>query len=243
MEQLTDQRTIRTIGIVLIVFAIGFNLPYGWLAATFDYPNILRSPAGEILAAFGKGGASLIIAWAAFTLAALFFAPIAACVAVVTRRLGDSSSTIAGLGIAAAITQAIGLSRWVFAVPGLAASWTANTDPAARASVEVVFTTLHQFAGVGIGEALGQSLTAFWLVGVGLAQRHHPRFGRTVGGLGIAGGAVLLLGLAEGMATVISFDPGVLGLGALIGFLILTAWLIWTGVLCFLRPATNAPPV
>jgi hypothetical protein len=138
------------------------------------------------------------------------------------------------------VTQAIGLSRWVYAVPALAANWTATADPGQRASIEAIFTTLHQFAGVGIGEAIGQSLTAFWLIGVAMGQRRHPRFGGVVAGLGLIGGIVLLFGLIEGLATVIPFDPGLFGLAGVVGFLILTAWLIWTGILCILRPGATA---
>ena len=209
MDRSSGSKGERLIGIALIDFAIGFNLPYVWLASTFDYPAILRSPPGAILAAFADGGAPLVIAWAAFALAALLFAPIAVGVAVVTRRRGYPSSEVAALGIAAGVTQAIGLSRWVYAVPGLAASWVASADDAGtRTAIETTFTTLHQFAGVGIGEAIGQSLTAFWLIGVALRQRRHPRFGNRVAGVGLIGGLILLFGLVEGLATVIPFDPG-----------------------------------
>lgn len=238
MDKLNEPTT-RRIGIILIAFALAFNLPYVWLALTFDYPAILRRPPATILAIFSDGGPHLILTWAAFTAAALLFAPVAVGVAAVTRRPGDSSSAIAALGIAAGTTQAIGLSRWVYAVPALAATWTASSEPVARTSIETAFTTLHQFAGVGIGEALGQSLTAFWLIGVALGQHSHPRFGRKVAALGLIGGLALIFGLIEGLATVIPFDPGLFGLGPTIGFLILTTWLIWTGILCILPPALS----
>ena len=226
----------RAIGIALILFAIGFNLPFAWLGAHFGYPDILRKPPGEILAAFAQGGAPLIAAWAAFAVAALLFAPVAIGVARVTRRPGDLSAAIAALGIGAGITQAIGLSRWVYAVPMLAAEWTASPDPAARHVIETLFLTLHQSAGVGIGEAIGQSLTAFWLIGVALAQQGHPRFGRRLALLGVIAGIILLLGLVEGMATVLAFDPGLFGVAAPLGFGLLTLWLIWTGLRCIRHP-------
>jgi hypothetical protein len=241
MDRSNESRIVRRFGIAFIVFAIAFNLPYAWLASTFDYPDILRSPPGVVLAAFAEGGASLILAWAAFALAALLLAPIAVAVAVVTRRSGHAASAVAALGVAAGITQAIGLSRWVYVVPGLAANWTGSAaDPSVRASIETTFTTLHQFAGVGIGEAIGQSLTAFWLIGVAIGQRNHPRFGRTISVIGLIGGLILLLGLVEGLATVIPLDPGIFGLAGVVGFLVLTVWLIWTGILCILRSAANA---
>jgi hypothetical protein len=232
---------VRLVGFGLIIFAVAFNLPYAWLASNFDYPGILRSPPGVILEAFAAGGAPLILAWATFALAALLFAPVAVAMAKVTRRKGHASSAVAALGVAAGVTQAIGLSRWVYAVPGLAAGWVASAaDPGLRSSIEASFTTLHQFAGVGIGEAIGQSLTAFWLIGVAVGQRRNPRFGRGPAALGVIGGIVLLLGLVEGLATVMAFDPGGFGLAAVLGYLLLTVWMIWTGLLCILRPATGA---
>ena len=98
MDRSSGSKGARRVGIALIAFAIGFNLPYVWLASTFDYPAILRSPPGVVLSAFADGGAPLVIAWAAFALAALLFAPIAVGVAMVTRRRGYPSSEVAALG-------------------------------------------------------------------------------------------------------------------------------------------------
>ena len=126
---------MRTFGCVLIAFAIGFNVPYAWLAANFDYPAVCGAP-GSDPRGLRRGGTPLILAWAAFTLAALLFAPVAVGVAWLTRRPEHAAGAIASLGIAAGVTQAIGLSRWVYAVPGLAAAWLASPDPAARASIE-----------------------------------------------------------------------------------------------------------
>lgn len=230
-----DARITRAIGVLLIAFAIYFNVPYSLLAASFDYPAVLRKPPGEILEAFAVGGPALILTWWAFMMAGLLFAPVAVCVARVTR--GQMAAPIAALGIAAGVVQAIGLSRWVYAVPGLAAAWMASFDPAPRAAAETAFVALHQFAGVGIGEAIGQILTGIWLMGVALSQIRHPRFGKGVAAVGLAGGVTLVLGTVEGLATVLAFDPGVFGLGALVGFLLLTVWLVWTGVDCIRRPA------
>ena len=51
-----------------IAFAVAFNLPYFALAETFDYPQILRRPAQEVLATFAEAGAPLIGAWYAFAI-------------------------------------------------------------------------------------------------------------------------------------------------------------------------------
>ncbi len=235
MSDGNSQGSVRAIGAVFIAFAVAFNIPYTWLGMNFGYPGILRQPAGVVLTRFAEGGTPVILAWASFALAALLFAPVAVAMARVTRRHGHPTAAVAAIGIAAGVVQAIGLSRWVYAVPGLASGWVAG-DAGTRVMIETVFTTLHQSAGVGIGEAIGQTLTGMWLIGVSLAQREHPRFGKLPAALGGLGGIVLLFGLDEGLATVIPFNPGVLRLAALVGYIMLTLWLIWTGVLCILRP-------
>ena len=218
---------VRDIGVALILFAIAFNLPYAWLAMNFHYPEILRQPPSVILSTFVGGGTALVLAWAFFALAALLLAPIA----VAVGRVTTAPAGVVALGVAAGVTQAIGLSRWVYVVPGLASSWEA-ADETGRASIEAIFMTLDQLAGVGIGEAIGQTLTGFWLIGVAVSQHRDARYGVRLATLGIVAGVVLVLGLAEGLATVVDFDPGLFSLAALLGFLLLTVWMIGTGICC-----------
>lgn len=221
----------RWLGASLVLYAFAFNAPYVWLAANFDYPAILRRPAGEILHAFAAGGTPLVLAWAAFMLAALALAPLALALA----RLTGHGAGVTALGIAAALAQAIGLSRWTFVTPGLAAAW--RSDAAARTTVEATFATLHQFAGVGIGETIGQVFTAFWLIGVAAAQ---ARTRRALAALAALAAVLLLAGQAEGLATAIAFNPGPLVWSAPLGFLAVTAWLIATGCAAFAADAPKA---
>lgn len=51
--------------------AIGVIVPYTVLTSTFDYPDILRQDAGEILTRFHQGGASLILTWWLFAILGL----------------------------------------------------------------------------------------------------------------------------------------------------------------------------
>jgi hypothetical protein len=215
----------RKLGLALIVYAVAFNIPYIWLASNFGYPGILRRPSGEILTAFTAGGSSLILAWFAFMVAAVLLAPVA----VGMSKAYQAAPGVAGLGIASALSQAIGLSRWVYAVPGIAAAWVA-ADPASRGAIEASFSAIHQLAGVGIGETIGQTLTAFWLVGMGYAQARRGGFARLLGWLAWLTALILVLGQVEGLATAIPFDPGIFGLGALVGFLLLALWLILSGI-------------
>ena len=60
------QQIRRVTGILLIVGAILVNIPFTLLITTFDYPDILRAPTGEILTRFAAGGSSLLWTWLVF---------------------------------------------------------------------------------------------------------------------------------------------------------------------------------
>jgi hypothetical protein len=200
----------------LAALAIGFNLPYARLAAVFDYPGILREPPEQILQAFAAGGAGLVLTWYAFALAALLFVPVGMAHALSGKR----AQTQAPLAIAAAVAgalagvlQAMGLLRWVMVVPGLAAS----------GDVEG-FTLLHAFAGVAVGEHLGQLLTALH-VGLIAQMQMAERAPRTVL-LGRLTAAAITLGALEGVVLSVGGDGSAFGLMAVAGYLGLTVWML-----------------
>ena len=110
-------------GVGAIALAVVFNLPYGYLAQHFGYPDILRRPAGEVLAAFAAGGDGLIWAWYVFGLSALAFVPLAIALSLTPERLKSSPAVAVGAalsGALAGLVQGMGLLRWVFVVPVLA---------------------------------------------------------------------------------------------------------------------------
>ena len=186
-------------GVVLLLLPVAFNLAFGALAATFDYPDILRRPTPEILARFREGGTRLLLCWWVFALTAAALAPLAVLVA---RALDDANHTLltigATVGVLAALVHLLGLIRWPFLVPYLARlDADPNASPARREAVDVVFQSFNRYLGVAVGEHLGYLLTGTWTVLVGVA------FTQTTvapGWLGIPGmviGAVLALGSLE----------------------------------------------
>lgn len=217
-------RIARRTGYGMIFLGIYLNLPFAALGAVFSYPDILRRPAGEILTRFAAGGPLLIGVWYAFVLAALAMIALA-CIA------RPMSRAAAVTGILAGVFQTIGLIRWVFVVPVLARTYTSPESTAAtRETVAVIFDALHAFAGVAVGEHLGQLATAAWvtlfasaLVTSGWIPRWQVRMAQV---------AVVLIvaGLAEGFATVQPFDPGPLGLATPVGFVVLSAWMVAVGL-------------
>jgi Domain of unknown function (DUF4386) len=226
------QRTL--LGAAALSLAIAFNLPFALLAATFDYPDILRRPAGEVLDAFAAGGPALILSWYAFALSAvglILFAPaLALATADWTRRPGLAVGA-ALIGALAGIAQAIGLFRWVFAVPALA---TLHADPATdattRVTLETAFTLLNGWGGVAIGEHLGQILTLVWVTLAAVqAFACNQRFAKAqavVAALAVTG---IGIGLGEGLSLALGRDAPLLAMATVIGYLAFSLWLLITG--------------
>lgn len=213
-----------------ILVGLGFNAPYSVLAATFDYPAILRAPPGEVLARFAEGGPALIATWYAFMVFALVLAPLAAGLALHGDRLvrTPAAAGLAALcGGLAALAQAIGLSRWVFVVPALADLHAAG-DPTAQAMAAQQFAMLNLFAGVAVGEHIGQLLTAGFVAALGLAEAAQGR--RKLAVAGYITAACIALGTGEGLAIALGADGDLFSLATIAGYLGLTAWLVALGV-------------
>jgi hypothetical protein len=214
----------------IAAFAVAFNVPYTVLTLTFDYPQILRRPGIDVLSAFHAGGASLILTWHAFGLLAALFIPVAILIAVTQRRATPILAASAALvGALAGLVQAIGLWRWVFVVPSLAATAADPTaSAAAKAQAVAMFDVLNLYGGVAIGEHLGQWLTAGFVL---LVARMQFAAGEAwTGRLALATAALIGIGTTEGLAIALGRSGDVFGLFTVLGYLALTAWLIAIGV-------------
>lgn len=237
----SPSRHRRLFAVTMIALGIYLNVPFSILGATFSYPGILRQPTAEILVRFHQGGASLILTWYAFVLAALGLVPLAV---LAYRQAKPAQQTVALLaavaGVAAGLFQTVGLIRWVFVVPSLAQTFTdVNSTPATRDAVVVAFQALHQFAGVGIGEHLGQLATASWAALLSLALARDRAISRLCAGLGLLSAGMIFIGLIEGFTTVMTFAIGPLGALTPVGYVALTVWMIWVGIAVWNKPVVD----
>ena len=156
------------------------------LIALFDYDDVLRRPAGEVLELFHAGGTPLVIAWWTFGLSAIGFA-IAAM--LLGEALKDGKAKLATgftlFGVLSGVFQAAALLRWTFAIPSIATSYVQAAEGSAeRAAAISSYEALNTFAGVGMGEHLGQVLLMVWTLGAGLALM---RMGGAMKWIGAAG--------------------------------------------------------
>jgi hypothetical protein len=131
------------------------------------------------------------------------------------------------MGVIGLIIQMIGLLRWTFVVPVLADTFVSTTDEITRTAAIVAFETIHQFAGVMLGEHLGQLFTIAWTVMIAMALRQLKAIPAWVSYFAYVACGIYVFAQAELFATVIPSFP----VWELAGFLGSTLWLMWLVIL------------
>jgi hypothetical protein len=156
-------------GVVLIVAPLWFNANFALLGKRFEYPDILRRPASEVLERFRAGGSGLILLWWTFMLSGVLLIAGAVLLGQVLG-FGFIVPVATTIGVLAGFVQTLGLLRWVYVVPGLARAYTdPSAGPDQKEVTAAIFRALHQYLGVGVGEHLGYLLTGLWSLLVGIA--------------------------------------------------------------------------
>jgi hypothetical protein len=213
----------KSIGLLLLIGASGVLIPYTMLTIIFEYPDILRQDTGIILTKFHKGGSRLIATWFAFAVTGAALIP---AYIFIGQKLENKSSLIrfaTNIGVIGLIVQMIGLLRWVFVVPVLSNIYVHATDEPTRAAAVVAFKTIHQFAGVLLGEFLGQLFTIAWTVLMSISLFRLKLIPKWLNIFGIITSIIYLLAQAELFATVIPGFP----VWDMAGFIGSTLWLVW----------------
>lgn len=213
-------------GVLLLVLPVLYNSLFTVLNRTFQYPDILRRPTGEILRRFAAGGTTLVMTWWAFAMSAVLLVP---AVVLLAHTLADADRTVVALatatGLLAALTQFLGLIRWPFAVPYLARTATdPSTTAAEAAAVHVVFQTLNRYLGVAVGEHLGYLFTGLWSAFTGVAMVQSAVIAPVFGIVGVALAPLFLLGALE---LVGPFEARGLALSGALVPVAYVAWSLW----------------
>jgi hypothetical protein len=228
----------RVAGALLVGVPIAFNVFFFALSRLFDYPSVLRSPAGSILSRFLAGGLRLKQVWYGFMLTAVLFAPLAVLLGqVLSRDDLQIVSVTTTVGVLAAVVQFLGLARWPFLVPALAPAYeSADSSPSTREATAVVFDALNRYLGVAVGECLGYLFTGAWTVLVGIAMLQSSVFEAWFAWPGIAVGALLVLGSFEFVGRFEEQGWKLAGTVVPIAYTAWSLWLIIAGVVLLGRP-------
>jgi hypothetical protein len=223
---MTNSRLLA--GGLLVVVPLVFVAGFTGLQLTFDYPDILRFPAGEVLSRFAAGGMDLHLYWYAMFAAALGLVPAAIGVAALWWKENPFVAAFAGgLGALAGLVQAMGLLRWVMLVPVVAADYAApGATDMDKALAVSGFEMANAYLGMGVGEHMGYFFTALWTVSVAALVwgRWTPMAWAAI---------VLALGVAAGM-----LEPFGVPYSALINTIAFSVWPLWAvtlGVLVLWR--------
>lgn len=207
-------------GGLLIVVPLLLITLFTILSLSFEYPDILRMPTGEVLARFRAGGTGLIAIWYAMTILAAFFIPM---VLLVHKLLSHEDSPYMLLattfGVVAGVVQMLGFIRWSLLVPYLTRVY---FDPATSASgretAALLFQVFNQYAGVAVGEHLGYLFTGLWTIFIGVTMLRSPSFKPWPAWTGIA----LALGIFLGM-----LEPAGITWAGTANFVAYTLWSLW----------------
>ena len=190
------------------------------LAPSIQWPTSLGLPASEMLPLLLKQFGFVFSGYSLYLLHAILLVPVAVALHVALGLGGVLGGTATAFGVLAGIAKALGIVRWLFLMPALAAAWVApEATESIRTAISVVFDAFNAYAG-GVGELMGVALFAgIWTV---LLSVHLLRNGaRFIGGFGM----IAAFGLFATLPSVLGFENAVL----------LTAtgitWQFWTAAL------------
>ena len=211
----------RAGGWSLIAAAVGFIAVFSYLAARFNYPDVLDGTAPDVLPRLLALGSTGRAVWVVYAFLPLLLIPAAVGAYAALRGSAPSAMRAAlAFGVIAAVSMLLGLARWPSVHWELARAYP-TASPDARLAIDAVFSGLNVYLGNFIGEFLGElSLNAFFILS-GVAMVRAGR--RWLGYCGLAVGAIGLI------AAFRNVTPAV-GLIADVNNYVLPLWLIAIGV-------------
>jgi uncharacterized protein DUF4386 len=187
--------TILAGGIALVGGAFAFLGVFSYLAARFQYPEVLDGSAPEVLPALLATGATGRAVWALYGVLPLVFIPAGVGAFEALRNRASGPMRVGMLfAFLAAFSMMLGLMRWPSVHWELARAW-ATAAEGDRLVLAAVFDGLNRYLGNFIGEFLGElGFSVFFVLsGVGLSR--HPRCPRWLSWWGIATGVLGLIGM------------------------------------------------
>jgi len=198
----------RQAAIFLIIEFLLIFVPLIILGVAINWPASLDEPASVNLPLILEQYTAMMTGYAIYLVYSLLFWPMAYLTgrAIVLDDITKPLFRVAsGFAALSALARALGIVRWLFAMPVLARLY---ISPAAsdnfKENISMVYEMLNAYAG-GIGEILGVSLFAsIWLVLISILLIRLSQWPNWLGYFGFVVAASLLLNLLE----VVGIDMG-----------------------------------
>lgn len=171
-------------GLCFIVGALAFVAVFSYLAAKFNYPDVLDGSAADVLPRLRHGGPTMRAVWAVYAFLPLFLVPGAlgaffACPA--SRPRMTLALIAASLGT---LAMCLGLMRWPTIHWALAGAYV--MPGAELAALATVFDGLNLYLGNYLGEFLGETMLGAFFLLSGLSLLAEARFPKWLGWTGAA---------------------------------------------------------
>ncbi|MFM7582336.1 MAG: DUF4386 domain-containing protein [Caldilinea sp.] len=203
MRASTDpMRVLRRSAIVLLILEVFLIFPpLIILGSAINWPASLDEPASVNLPLVLEQYGAVMAGYGIYLVYSLLFWPVA----YLTGRViaGDDTENLlfrlaSGFGALSALARALGIVRWLFAMPILAQFYTAPTASSElKENISVTYEMLNAYAG-GVGELLGVSLfAAIWLVLIGILIIQKANWPNWLGYFGFVAAISLFLNLLE----------------------------------------------
>jgi hypothetical protein len=214
---------VRIGGVSLIAGAVSFMVVFAYLAANFNYPEVLDGNAADVLPALLATGDAGRAVWALYALLPLLWLPAAVGAFHALRARSEGMMRLAILFAAvSSLAMVLGLMRWPSFHWELARAWIA--DPSIRPALNAVFDATNLYLGNYIGEFLGElSVSAFFLLSGAAMFKRYSRFPRWIAVLGLVTGAAGMIGMFRNVT------PAVAPIAEVNNYL-LPLWMIVFGV-------------
>ena len=184
---------VRVGGVCFVVGALAFIGVFSYLAANFNYPDVLDGHAADVLPRLLEGGAVMRAVWAVYALLPLLLIPgaVGAYFGCPSSRARMTLALVAAsLG---AFAMCLGLMRWPSIHWALAQAY-APAGADARSGLDAVFNGLNLYLGNYIGEFLGETLLAAFFLLCGLSMQGEARFPKWLGWAGVGFAVLFLVG-------------------------------------------------
>jgi Domain of unknown function (DUF4386) len=186
----------RVGGAFLIAGALAFMAVFSYLAAQFNYPEVLDGDARHVLPSLLATGNAGRTVWAIYGFLPLIWIPAAVGAFEALRPVREGSMRVAMLfAVVSALSMMLGLLRWPSIHWTLAEAYVGGTE-ANQLAIGAVFAGLNSYLGNYIGEFLGELAFSVFFLLSGLAMlARGSRFPRWAGYIGVATAVLGIVGM------------------------------------------------
>jgi hypothetical protein len=204
MKSLVQASVIRWGGICLAGGALAFLVVFSYLAAKFNYPDVLDGPADTVLPSLLATGTSGRAVWTIYAFLPLIWIPagVAAFEALSPVRRGAMRLALF-FAFVGAIAMMLGLMRWPSIHWRLAGAFALATA-SEQAMLATIFDGLNTYLGNFIGEFLGELAVSMFFLLTAFTWLRSSQRARWIGWIGVITAVAGLVGMFRNVTTVVA---------------------------------------